>query len=419
MNTNSIKVHIIGGGISGLVAAQVLENSGFSPVILDAENRVGGRLKTDVVKGHQLDRGFQVLLSSYSAAKKYLDYKSLNLQKLQAGSCVFADGKQYFFGDPLRDLSLFIPTLFSPLGTLGDKLKIAKLNFHLKRKTLDKIFEDREITTKEYLIAKGFSKTIIKNFFTPFFRGIFLEEELYTSSRMFEFVFKMFGEGLALLPKGGIEDIPRHLKDTLQKTEIYHNSFASSVKDMEITLANGKKIKTNYTIIATEPTNLVEGLKGQDTGWKSCQNLYFTCSRRVYEKAFIGLVSNQECLINNIFYPTSVPTNKKTKDELLSVTIVKDHGLAEKELIERVKKELKEECKIEDVEFLKFYNIPRALPKLSNLQYDISPSETKLKDGIFLAGDVLLNGSLNAAILAGEKAAMGVLDAVKKNLTQA
>ena len=418
MNTNSIKVHIIGGGISGLVAAQVLENSGFSPVILDAENRVGGRLKTDVVKGHQLDRGFQVLLSSYSAAKKYLDYKSLNLQKLQAGSCVFADGKQYFFGDPLRDLSLFIPTLFSPLGTLGDKLKIAKLNFHLQRKTLDKIFEDREITTKEYLIAKGFSKTIIKNFFTPFFRGIFLEEELYTSSRMFEFVFKMFGEGLALLPKGGIEDIPRHLKDTLQKTEIYHNSFASSVKDMEITLANGKKIKTNYTIIATEPTNLVEGLKGQDTGWKSCQNLYFTCSRRVYEKAFIGLVSNQECLINNIFYPTSVPTNKKTEDELLSVTIVKDHGLAEKELIERVKKELKEECKIEDVEFLKFYNIPRALPKLSNLQYDISPSETKLKDGIFLAGDVLLNGSLNAAILAGEKAAMGVLDAIKKNLTQ-
>ena len=236
---------------------------------------------------------------------------------------------------------------------------------------------------------------------------------------MFEFVFKMFGEGLALLPKGGIEDIPTHLKDKLQKTEIYHNSFASSVKDMEITLADGKKIKTNYTIIATEPTNLVEGLKGQDTGWKSCQNLYFTCSRRVYEKAFIGLVSNQECLINNIFYPTSVPTNKKTEDELLSVTIVKDHGLAEKELIERVKKELKEECKIEDVEFLKFYNIPRALPKLSNLQYDISPSETKLKDGIFLAGDVLLNGSLNAAILAGEKAAMGVLDAVKKNLTQA
>jgi len=416
MNKNSIKVHIIGGGISGLVAAQVLENHGLSPVIIDANDRVGGRLKTDVVKGFQLDRGFQVLLSSYSAAKKYLDYESLNLQKLKAGSCVFAGGKQWFFGDPLRDMSLFMPTLFSPLGTLSDKLKIAKLNFHLQGKTIDKIFEDREITTKEYLTAKGFSKNIIKSFFTPFFSGIFLESELNTSSRMFEFVFKMFGEGLALLPKGGIEDISIHLKNKLQKTEIHNNSLASNVKDKEITMSDGKKIKTNYTIIATEPTNLVEGLKGQKVSWKSCQNLYFTCSKRVYEKAFIGLVSNQECLINNIFYPTSIPASKKGKDELISVTVVKDHGLTEKELIERIKNELKEECKIEDVTFLKMYNIPQALPKLNNLKYDISPTETKLKDGVFLAGDVLLNGSLNAAILAGEKAAMGVLEAAKKNI---
>ena len=110
MKRSSIKVHIIGGGISGLVAAQVLESHGLSPVIIDANDRVGGRLKTDAVKGFQLDRGFQVLLSSYSAAKKYLDYKSLNLQKLKAGSCVFAGGKQYFFGDPLSCLLYTSPS---------------------------------------------------------------------------------------------------------------------------------------------------------------------------------------------------------------------------------------------------------------------------------------------------------------------
>ena len=418
MNINSIKVHIIGGGVSGLVAAQVLENHGLSPVIIDANDRVGGRLKTDAFRGFQLDRGFQVLLSSYSAAKKYLDYKSLNLQKLKAGSCVFAGGKQYFFGDPLRDVSLFIPTLFSPLGTLSDKLKIAKLNFHLQKKTIDKIFKDREITTKEYLTSIGFSKNIIKNFFTPFFSGIYLESELNTSSRMFEFVFKMFGEGLALLPKGGIEEISKQLKNKLKKTKILFNTVVSEVKDKEIILSDGKKIKTHYAIVAAEPSNLVRGLKNQKVEWKSCQNLYFTCSKRVYEKAFIGLVSNQECLINNIFYPTSIPASKKGKDELISVTVVKDHGLPEEELIERIQNELREECKIEDVTFLKLYNIPQALPKLNNLKYDISPTETKLKDGVFLAGDVLLNGSLNAAILAGEKAAMGVLEAAEKNIVK-
>ena len=414
MSKNSIKVHIIGGGISGLVAAHVLENHGLSPVIIDANDRVGGRVKTDIVKGFQLDRGFQVLLSSYSAAKKYLDYKSLDLQTLKAGSCVFVGGKQCFFGDPLRDLSLFIPTLLSPLGTLGDKLKIAKLNFHLQKKTIDKIFEDREITTKEYLTAKGFSKKIIKNFFLPFFSGIFLESELYTSSRMFEFVFKMFGKGLALLPKGGIEEISKQLKNKLKKTKILFNTLVSNVKNKEITLSDGKKIKTDFTIIATEPANLVEGLKNQKVDWKSCQNLYFTCSRRVFKKAFIGLVANPESLINNVFYPTSIPTNNKGENELISVTVVKDHSLPEEKLIERVKNELKKECKIESVGFLKLYSIPKALPHLNNLQYDVSPSETKVKDGIFLAGDVLLNGSLNAAILAGENAAMGVLEAIEK-----
>ena len=41
MSKKSIKVHIIGGGVSGLVAAQVLENHGISPVIIDANDRVG------------------------------------------------------------------------------------------------------------------------------------------------------------------------------------------------------------------------------------------------------------------------------------------------------------------------------------------------------------------------------------------
>ena len=414
MSKNSIKVHIIGGGVSGLVAAYVLENHGLSPVIIDANDRVGGRVKTDIVKGFQLDRGFQVLLSSYSATKKYLDYKSLDLQTLKAGSCVFVGGQQCFFGDPLRDLSLFIPTLLSPLGTLGDKLKIAKLNFYLQKKTIDKIFEDREITTKEYLTAKGFSKKIIKNFFTPFFSGIFLESELYTSSRMFEFVFKMFGKGLALLPKGGIEEISKQLKNKLKKTKILFNTLVFNVKNKEIILSDGKKIKTDFTIIATEPANLVEGLKNQKVDWKSCQNLYFTCYGRVFKKAFIGLIANPESLINNVFYPTSIPTNNKGENELISVTVVKDHSLPEEKLIERVKNELKKECKIESVGFLKLYSIPKALPHLNNLQYDVSPSETKVKDGVFLAGDVLLNGSLNAAILAGEKAAMGVLEAIEK-----
>jgi hypothetical protein len=56
------------------------------------------------------------------------------------------------------------------------------------------------------------------------------------------------------------------------------------------------------------------------------------------------------------------------------------------------------------------YSIPKALPNLTNVQYEMLPSETRLTDRIFLAGDMQLNGSLNAAMISGERAALGLLE---------
>ena len=416
MNSTNKQVYIIGAGISGLVAAKVLEERGVEPVIIEATDRIGGRLKTDIVDGFQLDQGFQVLLSSYSAAQKHLNYNALNLQKFKAGACIFKEGKQKFFGDPLRDPTLLFSTLFSGIGTFKDKVKIAQLNFRLQKKSLEEIFEASEITTKQYLKELGFSNYVIKSFFQPFFSGIFLETELNTSSRMFEFVFKMFGDGYAVIPKGGIEEIPKQLKENLKKTTFKFNSKVSEITSKEIILSNGKKLNSNFTIVATEPSKIISNLINQKTEWKSCQNLYFTVSKRIYNKPFIGLIPNNESLINNILYPTSLQNKHKGNKELLSVTVVKNNHLFEEELIEKVKKELKLECNIEGVTFLKSYNITQALPSLNNLQNDISPTETKLKDGVFLAGDVLLNGSLNAAMIAGERAAQGILEAMEKTI---
>ena len=134
------KIHIIGAGISGLIAATVLEKNGFHPVIIEATDRPGGRIKTDIVDGYQLDHGFQVLLTAYPAAQKYLDFDSLDLQVLLPGASIFKNNKQKIIGDPLNNISLLFPTLFSGIGNFSDKLKILKLNNRLKKKSLVSIF---------------------------------------------------------------------------------------------------------------------------------------------------------------------------------------------------------------------------------------------------------------------------------------
>lgn len=128
------------------------------------------------------------------------------------------------------------------------------------------------------------------------------------------------------------------------------------------------------------------------------------------------MISDENALINNIFYPTSVATNALGNKEILSVTIVKKHDLNEAELIAKTTAELNTFCGISDLRFLKRYQIKKALPQLSNIQYELSSTETQLNSSLFLAGDQLLNASLNAAMIAGERAAMGVIKTLEDGL---
>lgn len=412
MKKSEYKIHVIGAGISGLVAATVLEQNGFSPVIIEATNSVGGRVKTDIVEAYQLDHGFQVLLTAYPSAKKYLNFETLELQRFLPGAAILKQGKQTIIGDPLRDKSLLFSTLFSGIGNFSDKIKILKLNSSLKKKTLRDVFSSKEESTLAYLTNLGFSSKMIEDFFFPFFSGIFLENKLATSSRMFEFVYKMFGEGYATLPKAGIGAIPKQLSENLKRTIFKFNHEVSCVKGGEIMLSNGEKLESHFTIVATDASSLISNLKNQNTKWKSCDTLYFETEKRVINKPLIGLIPLSGTLVNNIFYHTSLQTNSKPDKDLLSVTIIDNQNLENNVLVERVKSELKQHCGIDCVKFIKHYKIPMSLPDLTDIQYEMLPSETRLTEGIFLAGDTQLNGSLNAAMISGEKAALGVIEAL-------
>jgi phytoene dehydrogenase-like protein len=97
------KIYIIGAGVSGLVAAIELEKAGFSPIILEGSDSIGGRVKTDELDGFRLDQGFQILLTAYPEAIRYLDYQALNLKYFDPGAVIFDGQESFSITDPLRN----------------------------------------------------------------------------------------------------------------------------------------------------------------------------------------------------------------------------------------------------------------------------------------------------------------------------
>ena len=409
------KICIVGAGVSGLIAAKVLEENGYFPTLIESSNDVGGRLKTIIKEGYQLDIGFQVLLTEYPKAKKHLDYKELKLQKLVSGACIFSKNKKYYIGNPFKNISLLIPSLFSEIGTFADKLKIIKLYSYLRFKSIEKIFLSKDLKTIMYLQKYGFSKKIIDNFFKPFFAGIFLETELSTSSRMFEFVFKMFAQGDVAIPMSGIQEIPHQIAKKLTKTNFIFNTKVEKIINGEIVLNNKNRIKSDYTIIATEAKNLIDGYNNRSVIWKSCVNFYFEVDKKTIKSGLIGLLAEKNTVINNIFFVSGIKSKITGPKELLSVTVIDSKSFSNCNLLDRVKYELKKYCGIDVIRLISQFNIPKSLPDLNDISNTKTPSEFQIFDSVFLAGDHKLNASLNAAITSGELSALQLIKIDKLN----
>ncbi|WP_167342089.1 FAD-dependent oxidoreductase [Nonlabens sp. SY33080] len=397
------KIVIIGAGVSGLVAAQTLKNQGYEPIIFEKNTHPGGRVHTIVENNVILDLGFQVMLDEYPAVKDYLDTSSLDLIKFAPGAVIFKDGRTYKLGDASRDLNFLLPTIFAGIGTLGDKWKVFTLSRKLKQKSLSDIFSTPEITTEQYLKDYGFSDKIIENFFRPFYAGIFLEDKLETSSRMFEFVFKMFATGNATIPARGIKAIPEQLANDI---DINYNKELLEVVGNQLTFKDGSQVQSDYTIVATPASDVVPNLRNQQQDWKQTTVFYFKTDHEGFKQPIIGLLTGNGYANNFHFLHDVFPNHQK----VISITVVKDYTQTEEELSSLLAQELKQETGIELGDMIKYFKIKKALPVLNNLNYALPSTETQLTQHVFLAGDHLSNSSLNAAMLNGAAAAQAVID---------
>ncbi len=103
---------IVGAGLAGLACAGELVRRGRRVTVLEAADRVGGRVVTDTVEGFRIDRGFQVYNDAYPEGRRQLDLGGLALGRFEPGALIATDGRLLRVSDPWRRPLAAVGSLF-------------------------------------------------------------------------------------------------------------------------------------------------------------------------------------------------------------------------------------------------------------------------------------------------------------------
>ena len=400
-------VVLAGGGLAGLACALTLHQAGKKVLLLEASDRVGGRVRTDVVDGFLLDRGFQVYLDAYPIAGRLLDLEDLRLRAFDPGALVWKGGRFRRLMDVWRRPGSALTTAIQPIGTLMDKLLIAKLRYSLSRRRIEDIWQRPECSTEAYLRNFGFSEAMIDTFFRSFYGGIFLESELVTSSRFFEFTFKMFAAGSATLPTGGMERIPRQLAARLPGSVIRCESPVATVTKNAVHLESGETLAARSVVVATDASTAQRWLPELDApSWHAVCCLYFSAPTSPLNETIIALNGEGQGIINNVSVLSDLAVEYAPAGQsLISVSVI---GCRQAGLDSLVVKELRRwfGMQVNTWQHLRTDEIKNALPVTTSISDARRVCEIS---GIHLCGDHLRTPSIEGAIDSGLQTANRIL----------
>lgn len=403
--TSEHPVVVVGAGLAGLACATTLHRAGVPTRVLEASDGVGGRVRTDVVDGFRLDRGFQVLLTAYPEAHRQLDMEALDLRSFDAGALIQLGSHASVVADPFRAPGRILESVRSPAASLADKLRIARLRRRLRSVHPATLLRGDDMSTDRMLRDAGFSDRTIERFFAPLFGGIQLDPDLTTSRRMFDVVFRMLSDGDSAVPALGMQAIPDQLVAQLPDGAVELDRPVEAVSARSVTTSDGT-VAASAVVVACDGPAAARLLDLPPVSSKSVGAVYFSADEPPTGERLVVLDGRRGPVLNAAVMSNVAPSYAPPGRHLV-VAALPGHVDGDLPAVARDAMSEWWGSQVGSWEHLATYRIahgqPAQLPPFG-------PKQPVCVDDLFVCGDHRDTASIQGALYSGRRCARAVLD---------
>ncbi|MFC9730576.1 NAD(P)/FAD-dependent oxidoreductase [Streptomyces roseolus] len=399
-------VVIVGAGAAGLACAADLVAAGVSVRLLEAEETVGGRMRTDRIEGFTLDRGFQVFNTSYPQVKRRVDLRSLRLRPFTPGVLAHTPRGPRRFTDPTRGPRTNDGLLPVRGVSARDLLALGVLSTRDVLMPASWLRSRPDATTLTALADAGLSTEIVESVLRPFLSGIFLEDELETSARFFHLVWRSMLRGTLCLPAGGIGAVPAQLASALPAGVLLTGTPVATLTPDGVALADGAELSARAVVVATGHSAAGALLPGLVVPrGRTVTTLYHAAERSPLPEPTL-VVDARRRFLNTCVLTEVHPLYSGDGRALVSTSVLGDPGPAEEAAVAAALGEAYD-TDTSTWQPLHRVTVHDALPAMPP---PLALSRTtRFAPGRYVCGDHRATGSLQGALASGARAAREVL----------
>jgi glycine/D-amino acid oxidase-like deaminating enzyme len=402
---------VVGAGVAGLTCARRLAQEGLPVTVLEASEVPGGRVATRECAGFRLDAGFQVLPTAYPEANRWLDYRALALGRFRPGAMVWTGSALHRLADPFRGLDGLWQTLRAPVGTLADKLRLARWRRDVLAVSPESLLDASGRSTAAMLAERGFTQAMTDGFLRPWLGGILLDDSLEAPAAMASYAFRMFAEGSAALPRGGMGAIPRQLAAGLAEGTVRYGVRVTGVRPGGVTLETGESLEARHVVLAVDGASAFVLAGGRAApAWRSVTTVYFdTPVSPLGGAPDLVLNGSGAGSVNSLCVPSDVAEGYAPAcRSLVSVTLKAGRDLPAVGWSDPIQAEVEAwlGATVRDWVPLDRCEVRRALPVRASSRGE---GPVRVQGGVWVCGDHVSSPSLQGAMVSGRETAEAIL----------